>query len=317
MSKLVSIVISCYNEEGNIKELHKQLGRMLSGIEQDAELIFVNDGSRDKTLLHCMELQKTDPRVKIVNFTKNMGHEIAMIAGMDFAKGDAVAFMDADLQNPPSVMGELIKKWRQGEKIVVTRRLNQVRPGLIYKICQKGFYFILNMLSDVKIPKSMPDFRILDRDYVEFLKKFNERDVLFRGMLSLIVDAEKLPVVEYESLKRHSGETKYGFSLRTMGLVLDSVLQFSVRPLWLALWLAVLIGMVSIGLGTYVVIERFMLGNPTPGYAATMSMITFGTSIILFVQAIIGMYIGKIHMEAKKRPLYFAEYIEKHKSSNQ
>ncbi|MCL1786256.1 MAG: glycosyltransferase family 2 protein, partial [Alphaproteobacteria bacterium] len=140
MNKLVSIVISCYNEEGNIHELHTQLSAMLSAIKANAEMIFVNDGSKDKTLLYCMEIQKKDPRVKIVNFTKNFGHEAAMIAGMHYARGDAVAFMDADLQNPPSVMGELIDAWRGGEKIVLTRRQNQVRPGLLYKICQKCFY---------------------------------------------------------------------------------------------------------------------------------------------------------------------------------
>jgi len=311
MSKLVSIVISCYNEEGNIHELHKQLSEMLAETKTNAEMIFVNDGSRDRTLLYCMEVQKKDPRVKIVNFTKNFGHEAAMIAGMNYAKGDAVAFMDADLQNPPSVMGELIKAWRDGEKIVLTRRTNQVHPGLLYKIFQRGFYLLLNILSPVKIPKSMPDFRILDREYVEFLKRFDERDVLFRGMLSLIADVNKLKVIDYASPERHAGETKYGFSLRSIMLVLDSVMQFSVRPLYLALWAAVAMGVLSFGLGLYVIIERYVLYNPTPGYAAIMSAVAFTASIILFVQAIIGMYIGKIHMEVKRRPMYFAEYIEK------
>jgi dolichol-phosphate mannosyltransferase len=311
MSKLVSIVISCYNEEGNIHELHKQLSAMLSDIKQDAEMIFVNDGSHDKTLLYCMEIQKEDKRVKIVNFTKNFGHEAAMIAGMNYAKGDAVAFMDADLQNPPAIMGQLIEAWRGGEKITVTRRRNQVRPGLLYKICQKLFYLALNILSPVKIPKSMPDFRILDREYVDFLKKFDERDVLFRGMLSLITDVNKVKIIEYDSPDRFAGKTKYGFSIRSIMLVLDSVMQFSTRPLYLALWIAITMGLLSFGLGLYVIIERFILFNPTPGYAAIMSAITLTASIIIFTQAIIGMYIGKIHMEVKRRPLYFAEYIEK------
>ena len=262
-------------------------------------------------LITTLEIQKKDKRVKIVNFTKNFGHEAAMIAGMNYARGDAVAFMDADLQNPPAVMGELIQAWRAGEKVVVTRRRNQVRPGLIYKICQKLFYIALNILSPVKIPKSMPDFRILDREYIEFLKKFDERDVLFRGMLSLICDVNKLKVIEYDSPDRFAGTTKYGFSIRSVMLVLDSVMQFSTRPLYLALWAAVAMGLLSFGLGLYVIIERFILFNPAPGYAAIMSAITFTGSIILFVQAIIGMYIGKIHMEVKNRPMYFAEYIEK------
>lgn len=307
--KKVSIVISCYDEEGNIHELHKQLSAMLSDIKTDAEMIFVNDGSKDRTLLYCMEIQKKDPRVKIVNFTRNFGHEAAMIAGMNYATGDAVAFMDADLQNPPAVMGQLIKAWQSGEKIVLTRRRNQVRPGILYKMFQKLFYLILAILSPVKIPKDMPDFRILDREYVDFLKRFDERDVMFRGMLSLITDVNKAKVIEYDSPDRFAGKTKYGFSIRSVMLVLDSVMQFSTRPLYLAMWAAVAMGVLSFGLGLYVIIERFIRFHPTPGYAAIMCAITFVGAIVMFVQAGIGLYIGKIHMEVKKRPMYFAEYI--------
>ncbi|MCL1902626.1 MAG: glycosyltransferase family 2 protein [Alphaproteobacteria bacterium] len=311
MKKSISLVISAYNEEGNVKELHRQLSEVLTGIKMDAEIIFVNDGSRDRTLLYCHELQKIDKRVKIVNFTKNFGHEAAMIAGMEYAKGDAVIFMDADLQNPPTVMAEMVKLWQGGEKIVLTRRKNQANPGMIYKMCQKLFYWGLNFLSEVKIPKSMPDFRLLDREYVDFLKKFDERDVLFRGMLSLITDVEKLSVIEYHSPERLSGETKYKFSLRSIKLAVDSVIQFSVRPLYLAMYFAIVIGFISFGLGAYVIIEKFIMGNRVPGYAAIMTTITFTAAVILFVLAIIGIYIGKIHLETKKRPLFFAEYFEK------
>ncbi|MCL2749210.1 MAG: glycosyltransferase family 2 protein [Alphaproteobacteria bacterium] len=310
MKKNVSIVISCYNEEGNVKELHHQLADMLGKAKVDAEIIFVNDGSVDRTLLFCHELQKIDKRVKIVNFTKNFGHEAAMIAGMEYSKGDAVIFMDADLQNPVSVVGKMIEEWKKGEKIVLTRRRNYVNNNIIYKLCTKVFYFGLNMLSEVRIPKAMPDFRLIDREYVEFLKKFDERDVMFRGMLSLITDVSKVKIVEYDSPERVAGETKYKFGLRSMKLAIDSVLQFSVRPLYLVVWLAVFVGIISVGLGTYVIIERFILGNPTPGYAAIMSAITFSTAVILFALGGIGIYIGKIHLEVKKRPLYFAEYIE-------
>lgn len=309
-NKLVSIVISAYNEEGSVKELHRQLSAMLADIKADAEIIFVNDGSVDRTLLYCHELQKSDDRVKIVNFTKNFGHEMAMIAGMNYAKGAAVIFMDADLQNPPSVVGEMIQHWRAGEKIVLTRRRNYVTPNIIYKMCQKLFYFGLNMLSEVKIPKSMPDFRLLDREYVDFLKKFDERDILFRGMLSLITDVSKLKVIEYDSPERFAGETKYKFSLRSVKLSIDSVLQFSVRPLYLVIYIAAVIGILSAGLGIYVVIEKFIHGHPVPGFATIVAATTFVGAMILFSLSIIGIYIGKIHMEVKKRPLYFAEYYD-------
>jgi len=300
-----------YNEEGNVHELHRQVSDVLAEMpDVDFEILYVNDGSRDRTLLYCHEVQKTDKRVKIVNFTKNFGKEVAMIAGLEYARGDAIIYMDADLQNPPKHIKDMVREWQRGEKIVLMKRLNDVQPGLIYKICNRLFYWGLNFISDVKIPKAMPDFRLLDREYVEFLKKFNERDSMFRGMLSLVTDMSKQKVIEYTSADRFAGTTKFSFSLRSVKLAIDSVLQFSVRPLYLAMYFAIFVGLVSFGLGTYVVIERFILGNPTPGYAAIMSAITFSGAIILFIQAIIGMYIAKIHLEVKKRPLYFAEYFE-------
>jgi len=309
--KLISLIICVLNEEGNVKELQKQISEVLADMpDVDAEVIYVNDGSTDLTLLYCRELQKTDPRIKIVNFTKNFGKEVAMIAGLEYAKGDAIIFMDADLQNPPKYIKDMVREWQNGEKIVLMKRLNDVQPGLLYKICNRLFYWGLNFISDVKIPKAMPDFRLLDREYVEFLKKFDERDSMFRGMLSLITDMSKQKIIEYTSPERNAGETKYKFGFRSIKLALDSVFQFSVRPLYLAMYFAVIVGVISAGLGTYVIIERFILGNPTPGYAAIMSAITFTGAAILFVLGIIGMYMAKIHLEVKKRPLYFAEYFE-------
>ncbi|MDR1207005.1 MAG: glycosyltransferase family 2 protein [Rickettsiales bacterium] len=315
MKKTISIVISAYNEEGNIRELHRQLSDVLKDVKIDAEIIFVNDGSRDRTLLYCHELQKSDERVKIVNFTKNFGHETAMIAGMEYARGDAVIFMDADLQHPPRYIKDMLKLWQGGEKIVLTRRRSNADTkkgvlGLVYKICSKLFYLGLNFLSDVKIPEAAPDFRLIDREYIEFLKKFQEQDAMFRGTLSLIADVGQLKFIEFDAPARTAGESKYNF-VRSAKLALNSVFQFSIRPLQLAMWFAFIMGALSVTLGTYVIIERFFLGHPAPGYATVVSAITFTGAVILFVIAILGMYVGKIHIETKKRPLYFAEYFEK------
>ena len=315
MKKMLSIVVSAYNEEGNVKDLHRQLKPVLDDIGIAHEIIFVDDGSRDRTLLYCHELQATDPAVKIVRLTKNFGHETAMIAGMEFARGDAVIFMDADLQHPPRYVKDMVRLWQGGEKIVLTRRRKNADAkrgmlGLVYKLCAKIFYWGLNFLSDVKIPEAMPDFRLIDREYIEFLKKFNEHDSMFRGTLSLICDVSKLPIIEFDAPARTAGESKYNF-ITSARLALNSGFQFSTRPLWLALYFALIIGALSVGLGTYVIIERFYLGRPAPGYATIVSAITFTGAVILFVLAIIGTYIGKIHIEAKKRPLYFAEYFSK------
>ena len=314
MKKMLSIVISAYNEEGNVKELHRQLKLVLKDIGLGHEIIFVDDGSRDRTLLYCHELQKSDPAVKIVKLTKNFGHETAMIAGMDYSRGDAVVFMDADLQHPPRYIADMVKLWQNGEKIVLTKRRSNAdaKRGLLrpfYKILSKIYYWVLNFLSDVKIPEATPDFRLIDREYIEFLKKFQEQDSMFRGTLSLICDVSKLPVIEFDAPARLSGESKYNF-IKSAKLALDSVFQFSIRPLYLAMWFAVILGTLSVILGSYVIIERFFLSHPAPGYATIVSAITFTGAVILFVLAIIGMYIGKIHLEVKKRALYFAEYFE-------
>jgi len=317
MKKSISIVVSAYNEEGNVRELYRQLKSVIAEIKMDAEIIFVDDGSRDRTLLYCHELQKTDAAVKIVHFTKNFGHETAMIAGMEYARGDAVIFMDADLQHPPVVIKEMVKLWHAGEKIILTRRRSNADSkkgilGLFYKMFAKVFYWILNFLSDVKIPAASPDFRLIDREYVDFLKKFQEHSAMFRGTLSLICDVTKLPVIEFDAPARHAGESKYNF-IKSARLALDGIFQFSTRPLSLAMWFAVILGTLSLILGFDVIIERFILRHPAPGYATIVSAITFTGAVILFVLAIVGTYIGKIHIETKKRPLYFAEYFEKKK----
>ena len=311
--KTLSIVISAYNEEGNIKELYKELKKVTKDLPlTGTEIIFVNDGSKDKTLEYCKELQAKDPEVKIVNFAKNFGHEIAMTAGKDYAKGDAVIFMDADLQHPPKYIKDMVNLWQNGHDIVLTKRKSNAGSSIFYKILAKSFYAVLNFLSDVRIPASSPDFRLLDRKYIEYLKEFKERDALFRGLLSLMATCETLATIEFVAPERFSGETKYSY-IKGFKLALDSILQFSVRPLYLSLWLAVAFGVFGGGLGIYVIIERYIVKNPVPGYATIVSAVVFMGALNLFILAIIGAYIAKIHMEAKRRPLYLAEYLEKKK----
>ena len=171
--KTVSIVISAYNEEGNINKLHQELKAELKKVKDvEFEMLFVDDGSKDTTLSKIKKLQEKDERVKIVQLKRNFGHEIAMTAGMDYAKGDAVIFMDADLQHPPLYIPQMVKAWQDGAEIVLTKRTDNVATSKFYKFCAKSFYWLLNMLSETKIGESMPDFRLIDRKYVDFLKGF-------------------------------------------------------------------------------------------------------------------------------------------------
>lgn len=311
--KTVSIVISAYNEEGNINKLHQELKAELKKVKDvEFEMLFVDDGSKDTTLSKIRKLQEKDERVKIVQLKRNFGHEIAMTAGMDYAKGDAVIFMDADLQHPPLYIPQMVKAWQDGSEIVLTKRTDNVATSKFYKFCAKSFYWLLNMLSETKIGESMPDFRLIDRKYVDFLKGFNEQDRLFRGLLSWIMPNDKVKMIEFVAPERFSGTTKYNF-IKSLRLAISSITQFSVRPLHLATWLGILGAACSMILGCYVIIERFVLHNPTPGYATIVAAVGFIGAVQLITLGIIGEYIGKIHMEVKKRPLYLADFIEKEK----
>lgn len=312
--KLVSIVISAYNEQDNVPELYKCLKNTLKPFEKsgetDFEFLFVDDGSTDKTYEKCLALQKKDSRVKVVQLKRNFGHEIAMTAGMDYAKGDAVIFMDADLQHPPSCIPEMIRLWREGKEIVLTKRLDNKATSKFYKLCARTFYFILNKLSETRIMENAPDFRLIDRKYVDFLKGFNEQDRLFRGLLSWIMPHDNVAIIDFVAPERFSGVSKYNF-FKSLHLAVNSIVQFSVLPLRLAVYLGLIAAFSAFLLGVYVFVEHFFLHNPTPGYATIMITVIFLGSVQLICLGIIGEYIGKIHMEVKKRPLYVADYIAK------
>lgn len=309
-AKLVSIVISAYNEQDNVQELYKQLKNNLDGMpDTDYELIYVDDGSSDNTYANCVKLQKNDSKVKIVQLKRNFGHEIAMTAGMDYAKGDAVIFMDADLQHPPVFIPQMIELWRGGKEIVLTKRVDNKATSRLYKLCAKTFYTILNLVSERQIMESAPDFRLLDRKYVDFLKSFNEQDRLFRGLLSWIMPNDNVAMIEFTAPERFSGESKYNF-IKSLRLAINSIVQFSVIPLRLATYIGLIGAVMALLLGAYVFIEHFFLHNPTPGYATIMVTVVFLGAVQLICLGIIGEYIGKIHMEVKKRPLYVADYID-------
>jgi len=308
MRDSISVVISAYNEGESVNELHKELTKVMKDLPlKSYELIFVDDGSSDDTYAKCQKLQTKDKHVKIVHLRRNFGHEIAMTAGMDYAKGEAVVFMDADLQHPPFYIKEMVKYWQEGSDIVLTKRVENQATSKFYDFCAAAFYKILNFMSDTKIPAKAPDFRLVDRSYIDFLKKFNEHDRLFRGLLSWAMPRENVKYIDFVAPERFAGVSKYNFR-KSLALAFNSIVQFSSRPLRLSIYLGLFTAVISGLLGLYVIIEHFILRHPTPGYATIMTTVIFLGSIQLIVLGIIGEYIGKIHMEVKKRPLYIAEY---------
>ena len=314
--KKIYIIISCYNEQENIPTLISELQNAFSDITISYEMIFVNDGSKDQTLPVLIESQKSNRNITIVNQSKNFGHEIAMTAGLNYVADEnkdktsdfAVIFMDADLQHPPQLAAKMAKLWESGEKLILTKRTDNEDKGLRYKILGNTYYWILNSLSDVKIPRNMPDFRLLDKKYVLWINGLNETDRMFRGMLSL-VGLQDAHIIEFAAPKRNAGETKYNF-LKLYKLAIDSVIQFSVKPLRLATFIGVLGCVFSIFFLAYSIYNSWVHNEPKTGFLTLLSVLIFFCSLIIFFLGIIGEYIGRIHIEVKNRPLYFNEVIK-------
>lgn len=309
--KLVSIVISLYNEDGNINKLFDELYKIESNLKDKVkfEYICVNDGSTDDTPVLLKDLMQKYTNIKIYNLSRNFGHEIAMSAGMDHAQGDSVIFMDGDLQHPPELIETMVNDWLDGYEIVLTKKVNNGNDkSMLYRTLSSVYYFLLDKLSDTKIPKDYPDFRLLDRKHIETLKKISENDRMFRGLLNFI-GYNNYKVLEFEVPERFSGETKYNFK-KSFGLAIDSIMQFSIKPLRLATYLGVISAIISSVLALETIIEYLFFNESRTGYATTLIVIVFMGSIQLIILGIIGEYIGKIHIEVKKRPLYFGDLIE-------
>ena len=306
---LVSVVVSAYNEEGNVEKLYHELKKTLQGINH--EILFVNDGSRDNTLKLCTKFANEDENVKVVDFERNFGHEIAMTAGLDYAKGDAVIFMDADMQHPPEILLQMIKAWHEGYDVVLTRILKNEQKSFVRTLIVNIYYFILNALSDVKIPRSTPDFRLIGRRYIEILRRMDEQERMFRGMLNWL-GAKNAKIIEFTAPKRFAGETHYNFKA-SLKLAINSIVQFSIKPLRLATYLGAISAFFAVFFGIYVFYEYFAYSKAATGYTTTVLLILFFSSVQLIILGIVGEYIGRIHLEVKKRPLYFAKLITKEK----
>lgn len=313
--KKIYFIISAYNEEQNLDVLIQALTEELKRVYVHYEMVFVNDGSTDHTLTKLCELQTIIPEITIINQSKNFGHELAMTAGLHYVVEHnkhseyAVIFMDADLQHPPKIAVELIQLWLEGERLVLTRRTDNLEKSLRYKMMGNLYYWILNLISDVKIPRNMPDFRLLDKKYVVWMNTLNENDRMFRGMLSLI-GLRDAKVVDFVAPKRFQGKSHYKF-YNLLKLAIDSVIQFSVKPLKIATFIGIFGCFISFLFVLYSIYLSYIQNEPRTGFLTLLCVSMFFSSITIFFLGVIGEYIGRIHIQVKNRPLYFSEVIKK------
>ncbi|MEM8919704.1 MAG: glycosyltransferase family 2 protein [Pseudomonadota bacterium] len=303
--QLISIIVPCYNEEEVISETLAQLTALSdSQAAYDFELIFVDDGSADTTLAMLREAATRDTRIKILSFARNFGHQIAVTAGIDAAEGDAVVLIDADLQDPPATVVEMIAKWREGYDVVYGTRTSRPGESRFKLWTAGGFYRILNGLSEVPIPLDTGDFRLMGRNVVEVLKGMPERHRFVRGMVSWVgFNQLALP---YERAERFAGTSKY--PLRKMvAFATDGILSFSAKPLRFAVGMGLFAaGLALLGI-IYVLALRLFTSVWVEGWTAIMIALLFLGGVQLLSLGVLGEYVGRIHSEVKQRPLYIVQ----------
>ncbi len=300
MKQLISLTIPVYNEDTNLVNLYSNIKDNLDD-KYNFEIIFIDDGSSDKSLDVIKELKLKDKRVKYISFSRNFGHQYALKAGLDYALGDCVISMDSDLQHPPMMISKLLKEWGNGSKIVYTKRKNESDIPVLKFITSKLFYFFLNILSNVKLEYGIADFRLLDRQVVDVVKKSNESALFLRGLVAWTGFSSKY--IMYQPARRFSGKTKYSLS-KMVNMAIDAVTSFSVLPLRFATMVGFLISLATGLYAIYAVIVWLNGYDVIIGWPSVIVSILFIGGMQLMMLGILGEYISKIFLESKKRPLY-------------
>ena len=299
---LLSVVVPCYNEEAVINETHRRLAAVLGRLPGlDYEIVYVDDGSGDRTALLLQQLQRADRRVRVVRFSRNSGHQIAVTAGVEHAGGDAVVLIDADLQDPPAVIAEMVDRWREGYDVAYGVRTDRPGESAFKRATATSFYRLINRPSETDIPLDTGDFRLMDRKVVDALQAMPERDRFVRGMVSWV--GFRQVAVPYRRDARLAGESKYPL-LKMVRFALEGITSFSVQPLRVATWLGFAVSAMALMGIVYAPAKRLFTDDWVTGWTAIMIAVLFLGGVQLLSLGIIGEYVGRIYGEAKRRPLY-------------
>lgn len=310
MKKLISIVIPCYNEEETIPYFYKEITKISEEINKtNFEFIFVNDGSKDDTLKLLKELSKKDKRVRFVSFSRNFGKEAAMYAGFEYSKGDYVAVMDADLQDPPYLLKEMYKTLENSDyDCVATRRVTRKGEPLIRSFFARCFYKIINKMSKYEMVDGARDYRLMTRQMVDSIISLKEYNRYSKGLFSFVGFNTKW--IEYENVNRVAGETKWSF-WKLFKYALEGIVAFSTAPLSFASILGIIFCIISLIFVIVIIVKTLIFGDPTSGWPSLACIILFVSGIQLFCMGIIGQYLAKAYLETKNRPIYIVKETEK------
>ena len=299
--KKISFVIPVFNEAANIRALLQELNAVLTHVPYALEFIFVDDGSRDDSLKIVKELALADERIFYIELSRNFGHQYALKAGLDVCSGDCVITMDCDLQHPPEVAKRLIEKWEEGYDVVYTRRRDDRNLPWIKRKTTSFFYQILNSISDIELEHGTADFRLMNRNVLDAFSHLNESDLFIRGLVKWA--GFRQTAIDYEPNARHAGNSKY--NLRKMiSFGLKGITSFSVRPLQMIASLGMLLFFISMVLAPYAIVS-YLMGKAVSGWTSLMISVIFFGSLQLLMTGVVGLYISKLVIQSKHRPLYF------------
>jgi glycosyltransferase involved in cell wall biosynthesis len=297
----LSLVLPIYNEEDVIPELNRRLLEFLETLGLDAEVLFINDGSRDRSMELLREIAGRDPRYRVLSFARNFGHQTAITAGVDYARGKAVVVMDADLQDPPEVVLEMVAKWREGFDVVYGRRRHRAGETWFKLLTARWFYRVFSAMIPIEVPLDTGDFRLMSRRVIVALRELRETHRFVRGMVAWI--GFKQTAVLYDRPGRFAGETKY--PLRKMvRFAVDGITSFSIVPLRFSTYLGMLMSVASVGVIIWALLAKYAFRQTVQGWTAIVIIVALFASVQLLMIGILGEYVGRIYEEVKRRPLY-------------
>ena len=312
--KKISIIVPAYNEEESLPILYKRIYQLMENMKDYSfEVLFVNDGSKDNTIQIIKQMREKDERICYVDFSRNFGKEIAMIAGLDYATGDCVIFMDADLQDPPELIPELVKYWEEGYDDVYAKRKSRKGETWLKKFTSKMYYKVLQHLTQVEIQRDTGDFRLLDRRCINALKKIRESQRNTKSMFSWI--GYKKKEVLYDREPRVAGKTKWNY-IKLIDLAIDGITSFTTSPLRLATLIAIPTFIMLFSYFIYVIAKSFIVHEAIQAYQAIILLILFFSGIQILLFGIVGEYLGRIFKETKNRPLYLVNEYNGRKEMN-
>ncbi len=306
--RLISLVMPAYNEEEGVADVLGVIDGLLEGTPYRWELVLVNDGSRDNTLAVVGACRPRNFKLVLVDLSRNFGKEAALSAGLEVASGDAVIPMDADLQDPPELIFQMLPLWEAGTEVVLAKRADRSADGMMKRVTAAWFYRFINRISEVDIPENVGDFRLMDRVVVDVIRRMPESRRFMKGLFAWA--GFRTLTVEYTRPERCKGETKFN-GMRLMNLAVEGITSFSTAPLRLATYCGGIVALAAFLLGVYVIVHRLMGGVDVPGYASLASMIAFFSGVQLLAIGVIGEYVGRTYLESKMRPAFIVRRIER------